>query len=119
MDDKEVPDMTGLYQVKGNSFEEVVRLLKEGGIEFSVNSGPHISLPHVRSSQIHIDKNKYNFVQIEEVLGKPERTRAGMFISYTAEYVMGEDFDVRHLDGTISFRKGKLIEKVEIERGSR
>ena len=110
-------NLEGLELVHGTSFEMIEEALKNAEIEHNVQnyptSGRGGSAPYFRKSLIQIPKKEDSEKQVRKVLGHPDHKSTETWF-YHAEYKVQPDFDLRQLDGQVTFRRGDLVERTDI-----
>jgi len=109
-------DMKGLECVSGTSFEMVKAAVEIAGLEhelFEPRSEKGRNATCFRASSITVPAGRESERKILKVLGKPSQ-KVGSTWFYFAEYDIQPGFDLSQLNGSIRFREGRLVEKMEL-----
>ena len=122
----------GLTLEEGISHEIVIAKMNEAGIKYSITwDKVNYKTNYFRSSNIIVGLqgdmpfqewlHLYNAVRrkilesaqdkVTGALGFPYNLRSGIY-SYYATYAIGRDFDLKNLSGVVTFKEGKLVERV-------
>jgi hypothetical protein len=112
------PMLEGLVKVKGHNFEDVVNLLDQLQVDHEISVNPGQARRHIRYSGISVPQKEYNRGEdYRRILGHLDGSCAedhGNHIIVKAFYDVDPTFDMRRLDGTLTFAEGRLVEMVEI-----
>jgi hypothetical protein len=103
-------NIDNLTLANGLSFETIVKKLAEGGVPYEVESHPELGdscQPYFRHSRIRV--GDLDVVRAEDAIGVSHGNRNSKF--YYAEYEVSPEFDLSKLDGKITFKNGRLVER--------
>lgn len=108
--------LEGLKYNCGTSFEMVKNAIKIAGLEhelFEPQSEKGANASYFRASSITVPAGRESEIHILRALGRPSQKKGSTWF-YFAEYDIQPTFDLSQLNGSIKFRRGRLIEKTEV-----
>ena len=108
-------DLENLTKVNGHSYQDILQTMVDNGLYHHVGSDGRQAHSHekpfVRKSVIATNRKGYR--ELAELIGPGKDIGRGTY-RYFAEYQIDEDFDLTRLHGTFTFRKGKVVEAIDI-----
>ena len=104
-------DLSNLTLVKGRSYEGILKILKENGIDYKIDYWPCCRESYFRDSSIEV--HPAHSGKIDKLLGRGEIGVCST--TYYARYDINEGFNRKQLDGPVIHKRGLLVERVQIQ----